>query len=59
LVSDERVKEKEFLAVFRTTKKDAETTKRVTALEEHWSSEARKNYLRAADLAQQAAALAK
>lgn len=59
LVSAERVKEKEFLAVFRSTKKDAETTKRVTALEEHWSSDARKNYARAADLARQAAALAK
>ena len=32
---------------FRT----AETTKRVTGLEEHWASEARKNYNRAVELA--------
>jgi len=53
------MRDKGFLAVFRATKKDAETTKRVTALEEHWSTEAKKNYARAVELANQAAATAK
>ena len=45
--------------MFRATKKSADTTKQLTALEERWSTEAKANYARAADLARQAAALAK
>jgi len=59
VVDETKVKDKDFLAVFRATKRDAETSKRVTALEEHWSSEAKKNYAKAMDLARQAAALAR
>ena len=59
VVDESKMRDKGFLAVFRATKKDAETTKRVTALEEHWSTEAKKNYARAVELANQAAATAK
>jgi ABC-type Fe3+ transport system substrate-binding protein len=59
VVDEQKMKDKEFLAMFRQTKKDAEATKRMTALEEHWSNEAKKNYARAVELANQAAALAK
>ena len=41
------------------TVRDAEKTKQTIALEEYWSNTARKNYARAVELAQQAAALAK
>ncbi len=54
-----RVKDKEFLAVFAASKKDAAVNKRVTALEDHWNSSARSNYERARTLAEQALALAK
>ncbi|MCU0898176.1 MAG: extracellular solute-binding protein [Burkholderiales bacterium] len=59
VVDESKMRDKGFLAAFRTTKKDAETAKRVTALEEHWSTEARKNYARAVELANQAAATVK
>ena len=59
VVSEEKSKDKEFLALYRNTKRDAEKTKQTTALEEYWSNTARKNYARAVELAQQAAALAK
>ena len=59
VVDQQKMKDKEFLAMFRQTKKDAVATKRMTALEEHWSNEAKKNYARAVELANQAAALAK
>jgi len=59
VVDEQKMKDKEFLAMFRQSKRDAEATKRMTALEEHWSNEARKNYARAVELANQAAALAK
>ncbi len=51
VVDETKVKDQEFLKIFRETKRSAETTKRVTALEEHWASEARRNYIRAAELA--------
>ncbi len=54
-----KVKDKEFLAVFAASKKDAAVNKRVTALEDHWNSSARSNYERARTLAEQALALAK
>jgi len=59
VVDEAKTRDKEFLAMFRQVKKDAATTKRLTALEEHWSNEAKNNYARAVDLAGQAAALAK
>jgi len=45
--------------VFRQTKRDADATKRMTALEEHWGSAAKKSYARAVELANEAARLAK
>jgi len=59
VVDEQKMKDKEFLAMFRQSKKDAQATKRMTALEEHWSNEAKKNYARAVELANEAAALAK
>jgi len=59
LVSEEKAKDAGFLALYSTTKRDALRAKEVTALEEYWSRRARENYVRAAELADQAAALAK
>ena len=58
VVDESKSKDKEFLALFRDTKRSAETTKRTTALEEHWANEAKKNYARAVALANEAAKLA-
>ena len=58
VVDESKVKDQEFLKIFRDTKRSAETTKRVTALEEHWANEARKNYARAVTLANEAAKMA-
>ena len=59
IVSEAKSKDKEFLALFSQSKRDALKTKQLTGLEEYWNSTARKNYVRAAELANQAAALAK
>jgi phosphoglycerate transport regulatory protein PgtC len=59
VVDEQRIRDKEFLGIFRQTKKDAEATKRMTALEERWGNEARKGYARAVELANQAAGLAR
>ena len=59
VVDEAKTRDKEFLAMFRQIKKDAATTKRLSALEEHWSNEAKKNYARAVELADQAGTLAK
>ena len=59
IVSEEKSKDQEFLALFSQTKRDALKTKQLTGLEEYWNSTARKNYARAAELANQAAAMAK
>ena len=59
IVTEQKSKDKEFLALYRNTKRDAERTKQTTALEEYWSNTARKNYQRAVELANQAASLAK
>lgn len=59
LVSEEKVKDLDFLKLYSTTKRDAIRTKEVTALEEYWSRRARENYAKAAELANQAAAMAK
>lgn len=57
VVDAAKVADKEFLAVFAASKKDAAVNKRVTALEDHWNSSARANYERARALADQALAL--
>ena len=59
VVDEAKMKDKEFLAMFRQVKKDAESTKRMTALEEHRPNEAKKNYARAVELANEATRLAK
>lgn len=59
LVKADKVKDKGFLDLFSTTKRDALRTKEVTALEEYWGRESRKNYAKAEELAKQAAALVK
>ncbi|MBX9810423.1 MAG: extracellular solute-binding protein [Burkholderiales bacterium] len=59
VVSEEKSRDKAFLALFRDTKRDALKTKQLTGLEEYWNSTARKNYARAVELANQAATLAK
>jgi spermidine/putrescine-binding protein len=59
IVSEEKSQDKEFVALFRETKRSAAKTKQITGLEEYWSSTARKNYVRAAELANQAASMAK
>lgn len=59
VVDRTKVADKEFLAVFAASKKDAAVNKRVTALEDHWNTEARANYERARTLAEQALAAAR
>ncbi len=59
VVDPAKVADKEFLAVFAASKKDAAVNKRVTALEDHWNTGARANYERAKTLADQALALAR
>ncbi|MFO1266263.1 MAG: extracellular solute-binding protein [Rubrivivax sp.] len=57
VVDATKAADKEFLAVFAASKKDAAVNKRVTALEDHWNTSARQNYERARSLAEQALAL--
>ena len=59
VVSEDKIRDKDFLALYRNTKRDALKTKQITALEEHWGNSARSNYAKAIELANQAAALAK
>lgn len=59
VVGEQKSKDKDFLALFRETKRSAQKTKQLTGLEEYWSSTARKNYARAVELANQAASLAR
>ncbi len=59
VVDAAKVNDKEFLAVFAASKKEAKINKRVTALEDHWNTSARGNYERAKTLAEQALAAAK
>ena len=58
VVDETKIRDQEFLKIFRDTKRSAETTKRMTALEEHWANEAKKNYARAVVLATEAAKIA-
>ena len=57
-VDEARARDKGFLAVFRTTKKTVDVTRQLSALEERWGAEAKRNYARAAELAAQAGATA-
>jgi len=59
VVDAAKARDKEFLAVFAASKKDAEVNKRVTALEDHWNTSARAGYERAKSLAEQALAVAR
>lgn len=59
LVDETRSRDKALLDMFRQMKRDAEGTKKMTAIEEHWGNDAKKNYVRAAELARGAAELAK
>jgi ABC-type glycerol-3-phosphate transport system substrate-binding protein len=59
VVGEDKAKDKEFLALFRDTKRTAEKIKQVTGLEGYWNGVALKNYTRAAELANQAAAMAR
>ncbi len=59
VVDAAKVLDKDFLATFAASKKDAAVNKRVTALEDHWNTSARNNYERARGLAEQALGLAK
>jgi len=51
--------QKDFQKLFASNKKEVSVSKQITGLEETWNSKARANYLKAAELAQQAAALAR
>ena len=59
VVGEDKAQDKDFLALFRDTKRTAEKTKQVTGLEGYWNGTALKNYIRAAELANQAAAMAR
>ncbi len=59
IIGEAKAKDKDFVALFRDTKRDAQKTKQLTGLEEYWNSTARKNYSRAVELANQAAATAR
>ena len=56
VVSETLAADKDFLAVFTANKKEAAANKQVTGLEDRWNAQARENYQRAKDLAQQAMA---
>ena len=59
LVDETRSRDKALLDMFRQMKRDAEAGKKMTALEEHWGNDAKKNYARAVELARGAAELAR
>ncbi|MEO5699128.1 MAG: extracellular solute-binding protein [Vicinamibacterales bacterium] len=50
-VSAEQAKDKELLSAFKVKKGDEAGTRRKTQIEEEWSSKAKANYIRAAELA--------
>ena len=59
IVSASLASQPEFLKLFAANKKEVAVTKQITGLEESWNRKARENYGKAAELAQQAAALIK
>jgi ABC-type Fe3+ transport system substrate-binding protein len=59
IVSASLASQPEFLKLFAANKKEVAVAKQITGLEESWNRKARENYGKAAELAQQAAALVK
>jgi ABC-type Fe3+ transport system substrate-binding protein len=59
IVSSSLASQPEFLKLFAANKKEVAVAKQITGLEESWNRKARENYGKAAELAQQAAALVK
>ena len=59
VVDASKAADKDFLAVFSANKKEAKINQQVTGLEDYWNSSARANYERAAQLAEQALAMAR
>jgi ABC-type Fe3+ transport system substrate-binding protein len=59
VLSSQIAGQKDFQKLFASNKKEVSVSKQITGLEETWNSKARANYLKAAELAQQAAALAR
>ena len=59
LVSESMIRDEQFLALFRKSKKDVEVAKQLTGLEDLWSSKSKANFEKARGLAEQAAALVK
>ena len=59
IVSSSLAGQADFLKVFASNKKEVAVSKQITGLEESWNRKARENYAKAAELAQQAAALIK
>ena len=59
IVGEKLASDKNFLALFAQSKKEARVTKQLSALEEQWATKARANYDRAIEFAGQAAALKK
>lgn len=57
LVSSTQIADPAFLATFKASKKDAESAKKMTAVEEAWGTQSKQNYGRAVELATKAAAL--
>src|SRR5512137_1152286 len=59
VVSAQIADQADFQKLFASNKKQVDVAKKITGLEETWNSRARANYEKAAELARQAAALAK
>jgi hypothetical protein len=59
VVSAQIADQADFQKLFASNKKEVAVAKKITGLEETWNSKARANYEKAAELARQAAALAK
>ena len=59
LVGAENVKNKEFLELFRKSRRDVAVSKELTGMEQMWADKARANYERAQQLATEARGLAK
>ena len=59
LVGQDTIKNEEFLALFRKSRRDVAAAKQLTGQEELWANKAKENYAKATDLANQAAALAR
>lgn len=57
VVSESLAGQADFQKLFASNKKEVAVAKQITGLEESWNRKARENYTKAADLAQQAAAL--